>query len=611
VRNAGFQVDLVDLRTGTENAAQQAARTKTEGVLSRLYNPADDCSVPGRRVSVTDAGGLVDEFFTQAQLAAGRHPIDCAVLAAGFPIGITRSVAVRAGSPDTTLTLSGPGLSVDPSAGTLSHSFSDGERGQPGRFTVSATDGELAACYADVDGAAAVVGTPSIYDKATSSTVGIAVGGPGAVDRTELRLGPDVVAVDVTVDGQPTTPTWDPALGQWQVTVPGPHTGPVTITATPHVVAVPDDALPPLSQELPITAAPPPPQVAWAGERSVEGAGTIPSTLRVTPAAATGGTICVTFAPADVPLTEPAGSSIGQLSVPAEPQCGPDDSPFDVDAELVVDSERNGVAGATLSYQSTYTPPDGSAAQDLGAGTAALPQLTLTKPADTARFWLVGLALALASAVLAYLCLYAFNRHQSKLPDPTGLLRATVPLSGEGPYTVEETGTLRMSSLRPVTGTRNHFDLPGGLGLRRRASLNVLAPIAAEVSTSRGWVIAVPALDRGGSAVTAVPPRFRELVVVHGGEHASPAAEVLVPAGTPPSAAEQLVVRALARIRGRLPDRAAEPAAAAPTPARQPDAAPAAPAEPAPEPGPTGRRPPPAPPRPGRGESPATRLPRG
>jgi hypothetical protein len=608
IRSAGFAVDLVDLKTGGGTGSQVARRAATEQVLARLFDSGDGCSVPGQRVSVVNADDLVGRFFEQAQFAAGRTAIACGVLATGFPAGLTHSVSVRGTTSQTVLSLSmagGPAVTTD---GTLTHTFSDAERSTPGTFRIEARDGATAECFVAIDGTSSLVGEPSVYEKATTTTLSIAVGGPGNDARPELNVGSDFVALDVTIDGRPASATWDAAIGRWRLDLPGPRTGTVTLAVTPHVLAVNGAVLSGFTSGLAVVAAPPAPQVSWVGERTIEGSGRFDRHLRVLPAASTGGTICVTFTPADQAFVSPAGDVVASLSTGAGEHCGPDAQPFDVPATLVVDDEANAGGSATAGYRSSYTPPDGTSPQDLGVGSAALGEIQLTKSPDVARFWLVGLVLAALSAAIAYACLYLFTRRQTRLADPTGYLMVRLPLvdDGRGRLQPEPADPLRMSAMRPVRGTRSRFELGPDVAVVRHTSLNVLAPLVAHASARSGKVLASPSLGqaRRGGRTMLIPPRFRELVVVHLPSGPGTAeAVVVVPAGTTPQAVGQTVSRALERLGSAIASNRTDspPSASSPTrppaPGTEPAVAPVPVAVVAARPE---RTPPPPPPRPGR-----------
>ncbi len=204
IQAAGFVVQLLDFRVeGVETSTDRAERAATTPVIDRLLAspPGDPCRVPGGRVLASQAADLAAEFFTQGQIAAGRQPLDCAVLDGGYPAAIVQSLTVRNSAPDEQVSVALDGKEVASGAGFATYSPADGPpRG--GRLSVSTAGGSPSGCYAALSATAALVDDGSIFADATSSLLRLTVyaGGP---EGDASPQGPEAVALTATVERCP------------------------------------------------------------------------------------------------------------------------------------------------------------------------------------------------------------------------------------------------------------------------------------------------------------------------------------------------------------------------------------------------------------------------
>jgi len=564
IRQAGFIVDLIDLRVSNEDTRTRLRRQQTNQVLDRLLSKTpNSCSVPGSRVQVSQAGQLGDEFWKQGQSAAGRSPIDCAVLARGMPVGLLRSVAVRAKSPSTELVLTVVGTAPEKATGALDRTFADNERAQAALASVKANGGAANLCYASVDATAELIGKAQVYGPAKAASLGFVVKGPGDVNRPELSLSDEWLTVEATVAGQPAQARWDEASRRWVVDVPGgPFTTPFSITFTPRTTAVAGTGglLRPNRTDIAVVQEPPMPTVRWLGPSYLEGKAEVSTNLKVESGLeGVEGTMCVTFPTTDVPLLTEDGRTVGHLTVDAAtPRCGADGQIDDVPARVVVDKASNDGAAATLHYTASFGP-DATSLEPLANGAASealLPAFTMAKLADTGKQTLVAAALVLASSLLTLALLWLFTRWQSRLPDPDQFVLAPIAVGADsaGAFQRAPDDALHMADLRPLRGSRRRFQLTPALSVRRWTSLNPFARIAAEAVAEDGVVAAAPSHGqfRAGHRRLRIPSRFQQLLVVHTNAQSEPEAVAVVRRGATPAEVDRLVASQLPQINQLL-----------------------------------------------------------
>ena len=320
-------------------------------------------------------------------------------------------------------------------------------------------------------------------------------------------LGPDAVSVRATVDGAPAGVEWQDATPHLAVALPGPITAAPSVVVTASTPGWGDLS----SGEIPVVLgdAPPLPGVAWGGPTTLEGSGTFPGRLDVVPSAVTGGRVCVSFGEAQ---SATPGVTI-QLS--ALEACGPDDEPFSVAADLVVDGERPAPSSSACPSPPATGRPVRRRPGAGGHGAGDLPDDHRHQgrrrvdhcdhhgrpgPAPPCCRW----------------------RSCSSWPTSTGAspIRPAVasrpsrwwprrrwssPPAGAGFYPDHVT---------PLIGTRSHYELPLGLAVTRRATLNPFAEASVEVTSERGPVTAVPWMRIGQGRTLEVPSRFEHLVLL-------------------------------------------------------------------------------------------------
>jgi hypothetical protein len=532
IRTAGFVVQLVDFRSsGPQTPAEAADRAATDPVIDRLLagDGSDPCRVPGSRVEAGQAGALATEFFNQGQIALGRRELPCVELTGGLPSGLVRAVTARAGNPSATVTIVRDGSTVASGTGYSTFVAPD-DTDAVGVVTAQVSSGDLDGCFADLAATIAPVGEATIFGAASTSVVRFAVRG-GAGRPTSL--GPEAVDVAATRDGQPLPTEWQEASRTWQVTVPGPVDVPPVLEVTASLAGW--GTLATITQEVDLLGAPPLPAVAWDGPTTLEGSGTFVGRLTILPGAATGGTLCVTFA---APVVE------GDLEfvTSAEPRCATDDAPFDVPGELVVGEARNDDASVSLGYTATYAPSGSAQAQPLdGTGQVEFPPLTLTKPADAATSALLTAVLVLVSGLVPIALLLLLVNLQRRLPNPAGRRVASVGLVADGGALHLPAGAeLTEADLLPLQGSRRRYDIAPGLTATGRPTWNPFAEVTVEVESEIGPVTAVPWMAAGRGRAVEVPAAFEYLVLLHA-EPGAPGGDAVVvtpPGGTPEQALE-------------------------------------------------------------------------
>ena len=257
-------------------------------------------------------------------------------------------------------------------------------------------------------------------------------------------------------------------------------------------------------------------------------------------------------------FAEPQSATTGvAIQLSALEACGPDDEPFSVDADLVVDGERNGPVDLTLPFTASYRPPGATDSQALeGTGQVVFPTITATKAADASTTALITVVLVLLSALLPLALLLILANVNRRLPDPSGRRVATFTLvAEEGALDLPPGAGFSPDHVTPLVGTRSYYELPLGLAVTRRATLNPFAEASVEVTSERGPVTAVPWMRIGQGRTLEVPSRFEHLVLLR----SEPGAEtgraiVVIPADAVEAETERVLHEALATTN-RLWDR--------------------------------------------------------
>lgn len=552
IRQAGFVVQLVDLRSDTESAQEAADREATTPVIDRLLSgdPNDPCAVPGGRVQAGQADDLAAEFFAQGQIALGRAPVECTTLAAGFPAPLVRAVTVRGASPDQGVVVASGGQTLASGTGFVTWVLPATGGAPPGpTVTGGAADGgAVDGCYADLSATIVPVGSQRIEPKAASTTLSWAVLGVGTSSAADeaARLGPEAVTMAATLDGAATSITWDAGSRTWQVVVPGP------VEAVP-VVAVTASAtgfgtLATTSSDLEEGATLAPPRVAWSGPTVLEGDGTFGGRIGVVPAPLPDGApipdgvVCIEFGTPD------SSSPDASLTVGEPRACRPAGEPFEVNATVTVTSDQNATVLMALPYTVTHRPA--GAAEDLvvSTGQTDLPSFSLTKAADPAKTALITLVVVGLSTLLPLALLVWLINRERRLPAPASLRVALVPLVSQGGVVRRPEGSsVQAVDLVAVEGDRDGYRLPSGMSVVRTRTLSPFAPMVVEAASESGSVSAFPWMAPGSSHSVQVPAGFTTLVLIRSvpGEDGADAV-VLVPADASPADADRAVDRAVA-----------------------------------------------------------------
>jgi len=552
IRQTGFVVQLVDLRSGSESPQEAADREATAPVIDRLLSgdANDPCTVPGGRVEASAANDLAAEFFAQGQIALGRKPVECSVLAGGYPAPLVRAVTVRGASPTQGLVVRSGGADLATGTGFVTWVLPASGGAPPGpTVTAGAADGSaVAGCYADLAASIVPVGSQTIELKAQSTTLSWAVLGVGATSTADqaARLGPDVVSMAATLDGADHPVSWDEASRTWQVVV----TGPVEVVPVVTVVASATGygTLATTSSDLEEGATLAPPRVAWVGPTVLEGSGEFGGRVGVVPAPVPegapipDGVVCIEFGSPE--------SALPSVSLAmAEPRvCYPAGEPFEVNATITVTEEQNATVLLAVPYTVTHRPAGADADLVVATGQASLPSFELTKAADPVTTALITLAVVGVSTLVPLVLLVWLINQQRRLPRPSTMRVALVPLEAEnGVVRRPEGSALHPAHLVPVEGNRSRFILPAGITLERTRTFNPFAPTIVEAACENGSVSAFPWMAPGARRRVQVPAGFTDLVLIRSipGEPVADAV-VLVPASARPEEANRAVDRAVA-----------------------------------------------------------------
>jgi hypothetical protein len=556
IRQAGFVVQLVDLRSGgTESEAERRDRESTAPVIDRLLSgdANDGCAVPGGRVEAGNTDELAAEFFTQGQIALGRLQVECSALAAGYPSPLVRAVTVRGASPDQQVAVRSGGQSLATGTGFVTWVLpATGGRPSGSTVTAGATDGSpVDGCYVDLSASIVPVGSQRIEPKADSTTLSWAVLGVGvqsvATADALARLGPDTVSMAATIDGAAAPITWDDRTRTWQVEVPGP------VEQVPVVVVTASAAgfgsLATTSSNLEEGASMAPPRVAWNGPARFEGTGTTGGRVGVVPASVPDGApipdgvVCIEFG-------APASSSPDvKLTVAEQRVCHPAGEPFEINASVAVASSQNATVQVGVPYTVTHRPAGAPEDLVVSTGQVELPSFELVKAADAAKSALYSFVIVLLSALIPLGLLLLLINLQRRLPRPSTMVVARVPLiSVGGELRRPEGARVTAADLRKVDGSRSEYRLPAGLTLARPITFNPFAATTVEASSQSGSVSAVPWMAPGAGRSVQVPAGFTELVLIRSDPGSSDAqAVVIVPATSMAADADRAVNRAIAQ----------------------------------------------------------------
>jgi hypothetical protein len=554
IRQAGFVVQLVDLRSGgAESEAERRDREATAPVIDRLLsgNANNGCTVPGGRVEATNTNALAAEFFAQGQIALGRKDVPCATLSAGYPSPLVRAVTVRGSSPDQGLTVTSGGTVLASGTGFVTWVLPATGGAPPGpTVAIGFTGTSVGSCYADLGASIVTVGSQRIEPKVDATTLSWAVLGVGvsgaAVSDPKARLGPDVISMTATIDGVPAEITWDGADGTWKVIVPGPLAQVPVVVVTASAAGW--GALATSSSNVEEGASLAPPRVAWNGPTRFEGAGTFGGRIGVVPAPVPDGApipdgvVCIQFG---APITSSAAVT---LTVAEPSVCHPAGEPFEVNASVVVGESGNATVLATVPYTVTHRPAGAPEDLVVSTGQAELPSFSLVKTADAATIGLYGVIIVLLSALVPLGLLLLLINLQRRLPRPSTMVVARVPLlSVGGELRRVEGSVVTAADLQKVEGTRTEYRLPAGLTLWRPLTFNPFAATTVEASSVNGSVSAVPWMAPGAGRSVQVPAGFTELVLIGSDPGSSEAtAVVVVPASSSASDADRAVTRAVA-----------------------------------------------------------------
>lgn len=558
VRQAGFVVQLVDLRSGrVESDAERRDRDATTPVIDRLLSgdANDPCAVPcravpGRRVQASNTNDLAAEFFTQGQIALGRQEVDCSALSAGYPSPLARAVTVRGASPDQGLTVTSGGAVLASGTGFVTWVLPATGGAPPGPTVgIGFTGPTVGSCYADLSASIVPVGSQRIEPKADATTLSWAVLGAGAgatsVSDQEARLGLGVVTMAATIDGVPADITWDDATRTWQVVVPGPlQQVPVVVV---RASATNWGTLATTSSDLKEGTSLAPPLVAWSGPVTLEGTGTFGGRIGVIPAPVGEGAAI----PDGVVRAEfgaPISSSTTVTMTLSEPRvCHPAGEPFEINASITVTETANQTVLLAVPYTVTHQPAGAPAAFVVSTGQTELPSFELTKPVDAAKSALYGFVIVVLSALLPLLLLLVLINRQRRRPRPSTRRSAVVPLvSVGGELQRPEGAVVTADELVPIDGSRTVYRLTSGLTLARPLTLNPFAATTVEARSEHGSVSAVPWMAPGAGRSVQVPAGFTFLVLLQSEPGTGDAtAAVIAPVGATAAEVDRAVNRAI------------------------------------------------------------------
>ena len=149
-----------------------------------------------------------------------------------------------------------------------------------------------------------------------------------------------------------------------------------------------------------------------------------------------------------------------------------------------------------MPYTVTHRPVGAPEELVVSTGQTELPSFSLVKTADAATIGLYGLVIVLVSALLPLALLILLINLQRRLPRPSTMVVARVPLvSVGGELRRVEGSVVTADDLVTVEGTRTEYRLPAGLTLRASAHATTRSPprrsrpaaSAARCRPCRGW----------------------------------------------------------------------------------------------------------------------------
>ena len=562
IRQGGFSVQMIDLRAAGENSQDKAERAETEPVINRMFysDIGDPCRINGTRVQADTADGLAKDFFREGQKALGHFELKCDLLNAGYPASMVNSLAVQNSNPSTKTRILLDGKAVgDEEEGFAGYYPKNGPT-SAGKIEVDAGVGSLSLCFADLRATAVLQGNQSVFGKAKSSYLNIAVFGSGD-DSPGGGVSDKFAVIDAKVGESPVSVEWNDASKSWRVKIDGPVSTPPELTVNSRAV---DWAGPPFTRVtsgISVATEPPPPQVAWTGPVTIEGKKQVSGNLQVTPASLdTGGTLCVQLQQAKV---EPTSLIVG---VPLEEKCAKDDKPFTIPATLETTASENKTGKVELPFTATYTPEDSTPISLGSSENVIFSPIAMTKPLNAESVVIVTALFLLASVIFTMGGLLGVTNYQLRLPDPKKFRSVTLPVSVvDGALVRTNPESLRMEDYELVKGTRSSFDMGNGALVKRRFTANPFGAITARIRSKGSKVAARPAISKGFEKAANIPARFQELGAVNldaSGE--AGVLSVVVPTGTKLENVNRFVDRFLGDLSLQLPRETSGPTLTSP-----------------------------------------------
>jgi hypothetical protein len=567
LRNAGVDVRLSELRTGAADARTRELQANTDPVLNDLFTPGTGCSVTGAREQVNGADQLGSSFFRQTQGSLGATELACDLLTAnGVPVDAVRAIAYRSPSGAPVRVRAGAAELARTATTFATVPIPDSARDGGGALTL---DGPATDCFAQLDVAVQLASAPTLFRRATKRTVDVVVARPG--HPQSAGLSDAIVRMGAEVGGHATDIRWNQGRHVWTLVVPTDATAAKQQTVDLTAIAAPASgdgvtSIPALHTPLTLTDLPPRPGVRWDGPDHIEGDGVTAGAMVFGPTATVpDAQLCISLATTSLVLNDANGTAVGTVA----PDSGAERcTPFElggevrVPVEITIPEARNATARPSVPFRARLVAPGD--VEDLGEASAEPVTLTLTRPADLRRESMVFAVLLLTTAVVPLLVLWLITAWQSRLVDPQDFLAAELPLSrvtGNGTpgrpgaareVTFERAGELEMSNLRPVTGKRSRWNLPGGGSLARRVPANPFGTPSAILTYPASRVLIPGRRDQRLGAPGRVAVRFESVtavVVDATGGPAEPRAIVVVALRSTAASAQAKVDEALRWIR--------------------------------------------------------------
>lgn len=571
ILDADFDILLSELRTSGGGARTDRLRANTDPVLAALFSPDSPCAISGGRRTVESASQLAEEFVAQAQAAIGATPIACDALREGvLRADLVRSVAFRmpANGPAAEIVIGHERIPA--SRGFTDVTVPASTRAAASRIVVEG-GAELASCYAQFDAAVRLRETPPIYRDADRSLVELVVSG-GEYEQPR-SVGPELIDLAATASAGTEGAQFDEATGTWRLVIPRLEADEVQIEASAALASrlAPDGSnaeaqrLASTSASLDVADTPPAPSLVWVGSTSLEGSGTIQGELLATPQASVADAEFCLEIPGTAPILGSEGDAVGALVLAESTKCGPADVAQVVRFPAAIQIDRSTNSTATISIDPVVRFRDGTSEFVLNAAPTEVAQFTLTRPPDRLREALILGALVLLSFLVPLAVLWIANWWKGRLRDPSSHRCVVVPVEISTPrfgrgdtydISVPDGTSLRVENRRPLVGSRKEWQLPGGMGIRRRLPVNPFGtPVARIVGgpALAGW----PASPRSTHEMSSV--RIDRLVIVRYDPESPPApdpvkaeAVVVAPARIRPQELEGMLAEALKKCRSQL-----------------------------------------------------------